>query len=237
MKSNFKPKSFTKKEWQDARARAASGSGVGKALDQFQKACPWDLNGLTAAQLTQAEQSCKLLETTLNTAAKKCNANKHKETLAGIAKYKVIITNYKKAIVKSKENAAKRATYIKGLDTLAAMLKDAAVAKNFVAWTKGDGDCYPEMHTYSLLKAGKYEDVYDKYASSGKVNIEGRFAVVLAKRFGEKVDVPDTLLKKVSNNTLTTIYTMLNSNATNYRKSDTFKEFLKKKYLVPTFTF
>lgn len=73
MKTGFKPKAMTKKEWQDNRSRACHGSGVGKALDQWQKSCPSKIGTLNLVQIKQAEQVCKLLKTALDTAAKKCD--------------------------------------------------------------------------------------------------------------------------------------------------------------------
>ena len=73
MKANFKPKLWTKKEWQDNRARAANGSGVGKALDAWQKDCPAEISKMNKKQVGDAFKTAKALESALGVAAKKCD--------------------------------------------------------------------------------------------------------------------------------------------------------------------
>ena len=62
MKAGFKPKLFTKKEWEDNRSPAAKGSGVGKALDAWNSKCPYDLQAITLKEIADAFSTATALD-------------------------------------------------------------------------------------------------------------------------------------------------------------------------------
>lgn len=235
MKANFKPTQFTKKEWQDNRARAANGNGVGKALDEWQKKCPWNLNGLSEHELVQSTSTATKLEAALDKAKKACNKQKQKETIAGIEKYETIIKNYKKAVAEATKKAKERAKYRKEVNGFGAVLNDRSLMQTFIKWSKTN-NCEPEAVCFVLLKSGKHKKAWDDYIKADKLNA-GEYRKVFVRRFGQGDEaVTDKLLNAAARNINSNNILMLNTRVGDFVKSETFTEFLTRKFLIPTFT-
>lgn len=237
MKSGFKPKAMTKKEWQDNRAMAAKGSGVGKALDAWQKNCPSNVNAMTGDQIKAASLAVNAVLTALTVAEKKCDKKKQKETIEGIGKYRAIAKNYQKCLKDAALMLAKRAKYAKEIDGIAAVRKDQALLKSYLTWAKGPGKCLPEAHGYILASENKMKDLYTNYVGNKKLNLGSQQRDILFAKYANGQAVDDGILEKARKKIVSDIYIMLRTTVDDYRKSDIFKAYLQRRFMVPNFTF
>jgi hypothetical protein len=167
MKAGFKPKTFTKKEWQDNRSSVAKGSGVGKALDAWQKDCPSKINSLDKAGVATAFKTAKALDAALTVAEKKCNPKQQKETIAGIKAYKDKVEEYMGLLKKAAIALDKRNKLISSLD-FKTVVGDAELLKAFVIYAQKKAFIYEPLHTYLLIQKKKYEEAVKLYGNGGK---------------------------------------------------------------------
>ncbi|MCY2996006.1 MAG: hypothetical protein NTY19_50375 [Planctomycetota bacterium] len=86
-------KSFNKKWWESKRSSALKGSGVGKALDEWQKNCKKPIPQMIQRELEAAESTCAALRKALKGALAKCG-DKQKETVAGCKKYLQLVNDF-----------------------------------------------------------------------------------------------------------------------------------------------
>lgn len=237
MKSNFKPKNMTKKEWQDNRSSAAKGSGVGKALDAWQKNCPSAINTLSAEQLKTASLTVNALLTALTVAEKKCDKKKQKETIEGVGKYRTIAKNYQKCLKEAAQNLAKRAKFVKELDGIGAVRKDTNLVKYYLKWAAGPGRCLPQAHGYVLANDKEMKKLYSLYVAKGTLNIGSGERNALVAKFKNEDAVPDSTMESARNKIISDLYVMLRTTVDDFLKSDLFKEHLRRRFMVPDFSF
>lgn len=237
MKAGFKPKKMTKKEWQDNRDMVCKGSGVGKALEAWQKNCPNDFNGATADEAKKAKAANKALLDALAVAEKKCDRFRHKDMINGISKYRLVATNYGKCIDDAFKNIKARDKLANSVGSVADIRKDSTLEKTYLAWAKGPGRCLPEAHGYILLQDNKLGDFYRLYAAKRKVNVPGYAQLALEAKFGrgENVDARD--LKSARSGSMDDIHQMLRARIREFCSSSMFSEFLERKFLLPMFTY
>lgn len=81
---------FTKKWWEDNRSFFARGSGVGKALDLWQKTCKKKIDQMSPDELQTATGTCDTLRSALLTAKKKVGGKDKATTKACEAYLKVV---------------------------------------------------------------------------------------------------------------------------------------------------
>ena len=237
MKAGFKPKKMTKKEWQDNRDSVAKGSGVGKALELWQKNCPYDLNGATSDDIKKAKMTCKAVITGLDVATKKCDKAKHKDLLAGISKYRVIVTDYQKCLEDASKKISARDKYKGGITGSSAIRKDGALENLYLKWAKGPGSCMPEAHGYLLLEDMKLAEFYKKYAAKRAVNIPSDAQNTFDAKFKQGQKIDDKALKTARNRSRDIIHQMLRARILDFTKSQMFAEHIQRKFMVPSFSF
>lgn len=237
MKAGFKPKKMTKKEWQDNRDMVCKGSGVGKALDAWQKNCPDDFNGATADIVKKATAANKALLDALVVAEKKCDKTRHKDMIAGISKYRLVATNYGKCIDDAAKKVQARDKFTTSVNSVAAIRKENGLEKIYLQWAKGPGRCLPEAHGYILLEDNKLADFYRLYASKRKVNVPGYAQSALEAKFGRGENVDAQELKSARSGSMGDIHQMLRARIRDFCGSDMFADFMARKFLVPTFTY
>lgn len=182
MKAGFKPKLFTKKEWQDNRSPAANGSGVGKALDVWQAKCSYDLVAMTLKNVAEALSAATALDKALDVALKKCNPKAQKETIAGITAYKAIVDAYQKALNATNVSLNKRMTLAAGL-TLSSVMGDNELLTAFTVYAKKKAFIYGPLHTLLLWKAKKYEDAVKLYGKDNDYNVNAETNKTLLDAF------------------------------------------------------
>ena len=185
MKAGFKPKLFTKKEWEDNRSPAAKGSGVGKALDAWNAKCPYDLQAITLKEIADAFSTATALDKALDLARKKCDPKAQKETIAGIDAYKTVVANYQKALKAANVALNKRKTLIESL-SFDVVYADRELLTAFVVFTKKVAHIYELLHTLILWDAKKYEEAVKLYGKDNDSNIESRHNKALIEAFGGK---------------------------------------------------
>ncbi|MEM7058776.1 MAG: hypothetical protein AAF557_14390 [Pseudomonadota bacterium] len=237
MKSGFKPKNMTKKEWQDNRSTAAKGSGVGKALDAWQKNCPSAINSLNADQLKAASLAVNGLLTALTVAEKKCDKKKQKETIEGIGKYRTIAKNYQKCLKDAAQNFAKRVKFAKEIDGIGAVRKDSTLLKYYLKWAAGPGLCLAQAHGYVLANDKELKKLYTLYVSNGKLNIGNDERKALVAKFKNEETVPDSTMETARNKIISDLFVMLRTTVDDFLKSDLFKEHQRRRFMVPDFSF
>lgn len=186
MKAGFKPKTMTKKEWQNNRASACKGSGVGKALEAWQTDCPAKLSDITKAGVAKAYKAAGALDKALDVALKKCDKVKQKETIAGIAQYKSLVSRYQKVLKLTLSALTKREELTKSLN-LQKVTEDADLAKAFMVYAKKKGFFEEQFTTHLLCKKKKYAEAVKRYSNNGEAggdyNISGKSNKILYNNF------------------------------------------------------
>ena len=185
MKAGFKPKLFTKKEWEDNRASAAKGSGVGKSLDAWQKSCPYTLQTITVKQIAEAFSAAAALDKALDVAKKKCDPRAQKETIDGIEAYKSIVADYLRALKVANAAIAHRKALFTSL-TFKTVLADKDLLAAFVVYAKKKAFIYEPLHTYLLWQAKKFEEAVKLYGKDNDYNVAAPVNAVLMNAFGGK---------------------------------------------------
>jgi hypothetical protein len=183
MKPGFKPKLFTKKEWQDNRSTAAKGSGVGKALDVWQAKCTFNLKNATVKEIADAFAAASALDKALDVARKMCDPKAQKETIAGIDAYKDVVAKYQKALKAANSSLQKRKQVIDSLD-FNTVVNDKELLAAFIEFAKKKAHIYEPLHTYLLWKAKKYEEAVKLYGKDNDYNVSNATNQVLLKAFG-----------------------------------------------------
>jgi hypothetical protein len=185
MKAGFKPKLFTKKEWEDNRSPTAKGSGVGKALDAWNAKCPNDLQNITLKEIAEAFSTATALDKALEVARKKCDPKAQKETIAGIEAYKTVVDNYQKALKAANVALNKRKALAESL-TFDVVYADKELLGAFVTFTKKVAYIYEILHTKILWDAKKYEEAVKLYGKDNDYNVEAKTNKALMDAFGGK---------------------------------------------------
>jgi len=189
MKKGFKPKHLTKKEWQDNRSRACKGSGVGKALDQWQASCPNQINDLDKAGIAKAYKTTEAMAKALNVAEGKCNKTIQKETIAGINAYKAKVEEYQGMLKTALKMVTKRealiASILKGFGNVK---KDKDVLKIFLHFaSQPTVDIVPVIESKLLFEKKKYAVAVQKYGPGNDYNIDYKDNKLLLNTFVNKV--------------------------------------------------
>ncbi len=201
MKPGFKPKLFTKKEWQDNRDPALKGSGVGAALDQWQKHCPKDVGALDKEEIVKAFKVSKELLAALKKAEDAAKAKGLLDEIKGVEAYKKKVLAYqtllKSAAVPLGQRDAVRQS-MKKLDTAyAAMSKDPGLKEAVTAAAK-KAFVFEAFDAWILWKEKKYPAMVARYAKDNDYNIPGPENEILKKAFSlDKSDRTKDVLDKL----------------------------------------
>lgn len=193
MKSGFKPKLWTKKEWLDADPSAKTKNcGIEAALDEWQKHCKAKFADMTPVQLDKAEETAKKLSDAMTKASKLCDPKAQKETLMGIFEYKKRADDYQQYAKLASATLKKRDEYGKTIKSLESVLKDSAVAAVFERYAKQPHvDCWCNVETLRLFAQKKYAEAVLAYSNKGvgggDYNIEAKDNKVLYDTFVAKV--------------------------------------------------
>jgi hypothetical protein len=196
MKSGFKPKTFTKKEWQDNRSPACKASGVGKALDAWQKVCLYHFTDATLAEIKKALQSADALNKALNVAAKKCDKKRQKETLSGIGQYQLIINRYKKVLNLTSVALTNRKKMSDKLN-FDAVVADSTLTREFVKFSK-KGYFFNELDAYILCKKKKFAEAVKKYGKSNDYNVRGSLNKLLISIYIDNQPIAKDKIQKAN---------------------------------------
>ncbi len=185
MKAGFKPKTFSRKEWEDNRSTAAKGSGVGKALDAWKAKCSYDMQAITVQEIADAYSAASALDKALDVALKKCDPKAQKETIAGIGAYKDVVAAYEKTLKATNLAKQKRNALIKDL-SLDTVLGDKELLVAFTDFAKKKAFIFEPLHTLLLWRAKKYEDAVKLYGKGNDYNVSNATNKILMDVFGSK---------------------------------------------------
>lgn len=177
-----KPTKWTKREWQDHRSMMAKGSGVGKALDDWQKHCPHDLKGLKAmdaAKLKRAVQCAHNLKKSLGVAKGKLNAKLHAETLGMIKHYEDGVDRYLN-ILKIVNQRLK----VKPPANFKEVLANKEISAAFADFAKKERFFFEVLHTALLLRVNGLREAVKKYSKDNDYNVDGEINTTLRRAFG-----------------------------------------------------
>jgi hypothetical protein len=242
MKAGFKPKTFTRKEWEDNRSAAAKGSGVGKALDAWKDKCSFDMQAITVKEIAEAYTAATNLDKALDVALKKCDPKAQKETIAGIGAYKDVVASYLKTLKATNSAKVKRNAVSKDL-SLDTVLADKDLLVAFTDFAKKKAYIFEPLHTLLLWKAKKYEDAVKLYGKGNDYNVSNATNKILLDAFAGKdrgnVDLKS--LERAIKNVPTEMTTMLNDTR-HYKGSSAFENYpaflavLDKKFPVTDFS-
>lgn len=242
MKAGFKPKDFTKSEWQKNRLRKCNGSGVGKALDAFQKKCSFNLRDLDRKGALEAMKTVNQLKAALEVAKKKCSKD-DVNMIKGIDAYHAGLDRYKKALALTNVALNNRVKYHAGLN-LNAVLADATALKYMIANSK-KALYSDELTAFLLGKKKKLAEAVRKYGKNNLYNIPGDLNAALKKIYIEGVKQTDLAgdkkLKKFAKKDLASLFNtsmirMMNGSVSSFKDSDDFKKLLDVKYPILNFS-
>jgi hypothetical protein len=201
MKPGFKPTLWTKKEWQDNRAPACKGCGVGEALDQLQPFRNKSIATMTPENLSKANSVLGKLTAALNKADGKCGPNQ-KDTKAGIGEYKKAVVEFEKKLKAAIEAHTKRATALKQFpysleDVFTRMGADADYKAALVEYSKAD-HTEKEFDAWFLFKQKKFTDMVRKYGPNNDYNLSAPVNEVLLDVFVSKKNLTPERIKMAS---------------------------------------
>ena len=196
MKSGFKPKLFTKKEWQDNRDPALKASGVGAALDLWQRHCPKAVGALDEAGCSQAMKVCLTLLVALKKAEDKCKTPALENDKKGIGEYRKIVQKYQSHLKLATDGVGKlRRTMFdritKNLTSVyEAITKDARL-KEIAAAAAKKALCPKEFDAWLLWKSKKYAAAVASYGKNNDYNMPDSANRVLVAALIDKRITPE----------------------------------------------
>ena len=243
MKAGFKPKLFTKKEWEDNRSPAAKGSGVGKALEVWQAKCPFDLQEITLKEIAEAFSAASGVDRALDVALKKCDPKAQKETVAGIAAYKTIVADYEKAL-KAVNSILNKRKALKESLSFDVVIGDKELLVAFTVFAKKKAFIFEPLHTFLLWKDKKYAEAVKLYGKDNDYNVSNATNKVLLDAFGGKdrgsVDLKllATAIKDVPNqmSVMLTDSRHYQGGSASFDKYDLFLAVMEKRFQIVNFT-
>jgi hypothetical protein len=252
MKPGFKPTLWTKKEWQDNRAPACKGCGVGEALDQLQPHRNKPISGMTAEDLSKANAVLGKLQVALQKAEGKCGPNQ-KDTKAGIGEYKKAVGEFEKKLKAATEMQIKRTNILKAqpLRTLdeayTKINSDADYKAALIAFAKTALLADP-LDAWILWKEKKFTDMVRKYGPKNDYNLSDKVNNVLVEVFVSKKNLTPDLVKAASQvlnggvppgggQTIASSFQemIVNGVFPRFHKSDLFMKYLFKKLPIADF--
>lgn len=193
MKSGFKPKLWTKKEWLDADPSSKTKNcGVEAALDEWQKHCKAKFAEMTPEEAAKAAMTAHKLSEALTKASKQCDPKAQKETLMGINEYKKRADDYSKFAKLAAAALIARDKYNKSISGYESALKDAAAAVVFERYCRKPAvDIWTSVDTLQLFAQKKFEQAVRAYSNKGvgggDYNIRGPDNKILYDTFVAKV--------------------------------------------------
>ncbi|MGQ3094588.1 MAG: hypothetical protein ACT6RP_14135 [Roseateles sp.] len=193
MKSGFKPKLWTKKEWTDADPSSKTqGCGVEAALDEWQKHCKGKFAAMTPEEAAKASMTATKLSEAMTKASKKCDPKAQKETLMGILEYKKRADDYAQFAKLAAAALIGREKYAGGIKNFDTVMKDAAAETVFERYCKQPQVAiWPSVDTLRLFAQKKYADAVRLYGDGGvgggDYNIRGVDNKILHDTFIAKV--------------------------------------------------
>ena len=182
MKAGFKPKSFTRKEWEDNRSSAAKGSGVGKALEVWKAKCSFDMQAITIKEIAEAFAAATALGKALEVALKKCDAKAQKETIAGIGAYQEVVADYQKILKATNLAKQKRDALTKNL-SLDFVKADKELLAAFIVFAKKKAFIFEPLHTLLLWEGKKYAEAVKLYGKDNDYNVSNEINKSLMDAF------------------------------------------------------
>ncbi len=242
MKAGWKPKEFTKKEWQNARISKCKGSGVGKALDAFQKKCSFNLRDMERKDCLEAMKTVNAVKTALDVAKKKCGKD-DTLMLKGIEAYIAPLDRYKKALALTNVALNKRSTFYQNLNVDKA-LSDSTTLK-YLQKNAKKALYSNELTAYIMSKKNKLADAVKKFGKGNDYNIPGDLNKALMKVHIEGVAQKDLAndrkLKKFAGKDLksmfdTSMLRMMNGSLSSFKMTDDFKHLLDVKFPILNFS-
>jgi hypothetical protein len=201
MKPGFKPTLWTKKEWQDNRAPACKGCGVGEALDQLQPFRNKPISEMTLENISKANATLGKLMAALIKAEGKCGPNQ-KDTKAGIGEYKKAVGEFEKKLKTATETHTKRANMLKeppkSSDVVFAKLSsDADYKAALVEFSKAIR-VEKTLDAWILFKQKKFTDMVRKYGPNNDYNLDGNVNQVLLDVFVSRKNLTPDRIKLAS---------------------------------------
>lgn len=242
MKPGFKPKNFTKKEWQDNRDKVCKASGVGAALDKWQEHCVKSLSKMTVKEATKASYVATLLTGALNTAKKKCDKTKHKADIDGIEKYLTITKNFLKAVKQVEEKSRSRAEFVKKL-TSQQIRDNSRLNTIYLTYAANKGDGKPQVQAYVMTQKGMFKKAVEAFgekgSGEGKYNIapglnHELYNIHVTGSIDDK-SIIENRHKQFVNQLKGMIYD--NAKISMFKNTDAMKEYAKTRFPVVDFTF
>lgn len=191
MKAGFKPKLWTKKEWQDADPSSKTKNcGIEAALDEWQKNCKGAFGEMKAEQAFNASVTAKKLSDAMTKASKQCDPKAQKETLMGINEYKKRADDYAQFAKLAAAAIAKREKFSSLMINYNAIAKDADAFDVFENYAKKQ-NLWVSVHTLQLFEQKKYEQAVRLYGGDGRdggdYNIPAKEAGILLDTFVKKI--------------------------------------------------
>ena len=237
MQANFKPKLWTKKEWRDNRSSATKNSGVGGALDAWQKNCPKEIDKMNETKVESALKTAKVLLSALDVAAKKCNKTRQKETLAGIGAYKNKVNEYM-GLLKAAEKVLKKRKKITESLSFSVVTKNKELFKVFSDFAQNKGLIWPQLHTWIMINNKEYHKAVKLYGQGDGYNVGYRTSELLLKYFGAGAN-PNDYDSKKADAAIESLYRELGSmlrsmeHYVDLGKYDAYLKFLDRKFPMP----
>jgi len=107
--------------------------------------------------MDKAIDTAHKLDKALDVAAKKCDKNKQKETLAGIQKYKTVVNAYKAAVMKGVLAGSKREKLLQDM-TPKSLQEDSALWKIYGHYFDKKRRSPEQFNSYEMIRANKMGD-------------------------------------------------------------------------------
>jgi hypothetical protein len=244
MKAGFKPKEFSKKEWQNNRISKCKGSGVGKALENFGTKASFNLREMDRKENLEAMKAVNTLNAALDVAKGKCDKVSDSNMIKGIEAYQHILKNYKKALAMTNLALVKRAKYF---DEAKAdkIMKDAVFLKYMMRDAK-QALYATELTAYVMSRKNKLGDAVRKWGKANDYHITGDLNNALIKVYIEGAPqeqlANDKRLKRFANKNLktmfdTSMYRMIVGSVSSFKTRDTYKQLLDVKFPILNFSY
>lgn len=241
MKAGFKPKLFTKKEWDDNASSAVQGCGVGEALAEWQTNCKAPVSGMTLVAIGKAAATAQKLMTALTKAEGKCGTFQ-KETKAGIGEYKKKVIEFQKVLKVANVALSKRKAMHFPMDSktmYAKLTSDAELKRELMAWAEKWGNTFM-IEAWLLWQKKSYTVAVQKYGPGNKYNIDDVNNKILLAAFvtknlpKDKLKILPTVLGKVGGQFASMIAGGPGVSGA-FQGSAEFKAWQAAKYPIPNF--
>lgn len=246
----FVPRAFTKAEWRQYRIRACNGSGMGKALDEWQRmAVGRPLDSMTLEDLKAAKTATNKLQAAIKTAKGKCTKSSQKNMLAALDLYARKVREFDdagrrcKAALQSREKAKNQMKSLR----IQALMAQPPLREAFAAFSKNPRvGCFEIVDTYLLCSQNQHREAVRKYGPNNDYNIQGSHNTGLRVLFGfvppsspEKLEKAKRIQSKLLSELAGEMIGMLESQRSQFFDSAAFEEaadqMVQQQYPLPNF--